>query len=101
MAAHTVPLTSTRTTRTRLASAVLPVLRNERARTAAGRGYDEREYTGFEIPFHESRTRFDEELLIVRKAWTEENWTFKGQHHTIEQPITVVPKPIQKPHPPV
>src|SRR5581483_5155631 len=63
--------------------------------------YDEREYRGFEIPFDESRTRFDEELLLVRKAWTESGWTFSGQHHRITEPIDVVPKPVQKPHPPV
>jgi len=38
---------------------------------------------------------------MVRKAWTEENWTFHGQHHTVSEPLTVVPKPVQKPHPPV
>ena len=82
--------------------AVLDLLSNGRAIFSAGRGYDEREYAGFEIPFDESRTRFDEELLLVRKAWTEDGWTFpNGQHHRITQPITVVPKPVQKPHPPV
>ena len=37
----------------------------------------------FEIPFGESRTRFDEELELVRKAWTEEQFTFHGQHHAV------------------
>jgi alkanesulfonate monooxygenase SsuD/methylene tetrahydromethanopterin reductase-like flavin-dependent oxidoreductase (luciferase family) len=81
--------------------ALLDLLSNGRAIFSAGRGYDEREYDGFEVPFAESRTRFDEELLIVRKAWTEENWTWHGQHHVIAQPITVYPRPIQQPHPPV
>jgi alkanesulfonate monooxygenase SsuD/methylene tetrahydromethanopterin reductase-like flavin-dependent oxidoreductase (luciferase family) len=81
--------------------ALLDVLSNGRAVFSAGRGYDEREYRGFQIPFDESRTRFDEELLMVQKAWTEENWTWRGQHHQIEDPITVYPRPIQKPHPPV
>ena len=81
--------------------ALLDLLSNGRAIFSAGRGYDEREYKGFETPFPESRTRFDEELLIVRKAWIEENWTWSGQHHTISEPITIYPRPIQKPHPPV
>src|ERR1700694_854666 len=76
--------------------AVLDLLSDGRAIFSAGRGYDEREYAGFEIPFDESRPRFDEELLIVRKAWTEENWTFKGQHHTIPEPINAAPKQIHK-----
>jgi len=81
--------------------AMLDLLSNGRAIFSAGRGYDEREYKAFEIPFAESRTRFDEELEIVRKAWTEENWSFHGQHHTIPGPITVYPRPVQKPHMPV
>ena len=101
LAPATVLLPCTQPLRTAEEYAVLDVLSNGRAIFSAGRGYDEREYEGFEIPFPESRTRFDEELLIVRKAWTEENWTFQGQHHTISAPINVIPKPIQQPHPPV
>ena len=102
LAPATVLLPCTQPIRTAEEFAVLDVLSDGRAVFSAGRGYDEREYNGFEIPFAESRTRFDEELLIVRKAWTEENWTFpNGEHHRITEPITVVPKPIQKPHPPI
>jgi alkanesulfonate monooxygenase SsuD/methylene tetrahydromethanopterin reductase-like flavin-dependent oxidoreductase (luciferase family) len=101
LAPATVLLPCTQPLRTAEEYAVLDVLSDGRAIFSAGRGYDAREYVGFEIPFDESRTRFDEELLIVRKAWTEENWTFHGQHHTVGEPLTVVPKPVQKPHPPV
>src|SRR4030088_2888309 len=101
LAPATVLLPCTQPLRTAEESAGLDLLSDGRAIFSAGRGYDEREYVGFEIPFDQSRTRFDEELLIVRKAWTEENWTFHGQHHTIAAPINVVPKPIQKPPPPV
>jgi alkanesulfonate monooxygenase SsuD/methylene tetrahydromethanopterin reductase-like flavin-dependent oxidoreductase (luciferase family) len=101
LAPATVLLPCTQPLRTAEEFAVLDLLSDGRAIFSAGRGYDEREYKGFEIPFEESRTRFDEEMLIVRKAWTEEGWTFHGQHHTIAEPINVVPKPVQKPHPPV
>ncbi|MBV9598463.1 MAG: LLM class flavin-dependent oxidoreductase [Chloroflexi bacterium] len=102
LAAATVVLPCNQPLRVAEEWALLDVLSNGRAIFSAGRGYDEREYTGFEIPFAESRTRFDEELLIVRKAWTERDWTFpNGQHHKITQPITVVPRPVQQPHPPV
>jgi len=101
LAAATVVLPCNQPLRAAEEWALLDLLSNGRAIFSAGRGYDEREYKGFEIPFAESRTRFDEELLIVRKAWTEENFTFHGQHHTIPDPVTVIPKPVQKPHPPV
>ncbi|HEV7662319.1 MAG TPA: LLM class flavin-dependent oxidoreductase [Chloroflexota bacterium] len=102
LAPATVLLPCTQPLRTAEEYAVLDLLSGGRAIFSAGRGYDEREYAGFEIPFDESRTRFDEELLIVRKAWTESDWTFpNGKHHRITEPINVVPKPVQKPHPPV
>src|SRR5579859_1335153 len=102
LAPATVLLPCTQPIRTAEEFALLDLLSDGRAIFSAGRGYDEREYKGFEIPFAESRTRFDEELLIVRKAWTEDDWTFPdGEHHRITEPITVVPKPIQKPHPPI
>jgi alkanesulfonate monooxygenase SsuD/methylene tetrahydromethanopterin reductase-like flavin-dependent oxidoreductase (luciferase family) len=101
LAAATVVLPCNQPLRAAEEWAVLDVLSGGRAIFSAGRGYDQREYRGFEIPFEESRTRFDEELVLVRKAWTESNFTFHGQHHTIAEPLTVVPKPLQKPHPPV
>ena len=101
LAAATVVLPCNQPLRAAEEWALLDLLSNGRAIFSAGRGYDEREYRGFEIPFEESRTRFDEELLIVRKAWTESNWTFSGRHHVIADPITVIPRPVQKPHPPV
>jgi alkanesulfonate monooxygenase SsuD/methylene tetrahydromethanopterin reductase-like flavin-dependent oxidoreductase (luciferase family) len=38
---------------------------------------------------------------LVVKCWTADEFTWHGQHHTIPEPITVLPKPVQKPHPPV
>jgi alkanesulfonate monooxygenase SsuD/methylene tetrahydromethanopterin reductase-like flavin-dependent oxidoreductase (luciferase family) len=81
--------------------ALLDLLSNGRAVFSAGRGYDAREYAAFEIPFAESRGRFDEELLIVTGAWTTPDFTFEGQYHRITEPVTVLPRPTQQPHPPV
>jgi alkanesulfonate monooxygenase SsuD/methylene tetrahydromethanopterin reductase-like flavin-dependent oxidoreductase (luciferase family) len=101
LAPATVLLPCTQPIRTAEEYALLDLLSNGRAIFSAGRGYDEREYRAFQIPFEESRTRFDEELLLIRKLWTETDVTWHGQHHTIEDPITVVPRPVQQPHPPV
>jgi alkanesulfonate monooxygenase SsuD/methylene tetrahydromethanopterin reductase-like flavin-dependent oxidoreductase (luciferase family) len=101
LAPATVLLPCTQPIRTAEEFAMLDLLSNGRAIFSAGRGYDEREYRGFEIPFDESRTRFDEELLLIRKLWTESDVTWHGQHHTIADPITIIPRPVQQPHPPV
>lgn len=68
---------------------------------SAGRGYDKREYDAFGIPFDESRERFDEGMLLLRKAMGEEDFTFEGKFYPISSPITVLPRPVQQPHPPI
>ncbi len=57
-------------------------------------------YTGFNIPYEESQERFDETLEILLKAWTEERFTFEGKYFQFHD-VCAVPKPYQKPHPPL
>lgn len=101
LAPATVLLPCTQPIRTAEEYAVLDVLSKGRVIFSAGRGYDAHEYAGFEVPFEESRTRFDEELALVLECWTKDTFTWDGPHHHIREPITVLPKPMQKPHPPV
>jgi alkanesulfonate monooxygenase SsuD/methylene tetrahydromethanopterin reductase-like flavin-dependent oxidoreductase (luciferase family) len=81
--------------------AALDLLSNGRAVFCAGRGFDRREYQAFGIPLEESRERFDEALELVRKALSEEHVTFAGRFYRVDEPITVLPRPVQQPHPPM
>ena len=81
--------------------ALLDLLSNGRTLFCAGRGYDRREYDAFEVPFEESRGRFDEEMEIVRAAWTQSDLTWHGEYHHWDVPITLTPRPVQQPHPPM
>jgi alkanesulfonate monooxygenase SsuD/methylene tetrahydromethanopterin reductase-like flavin-dependent oxidoreductase (luciferase family) len=57
-------------------------------------------YQGFNIPYSESRERFLETLEILRKAWTEERFSYEGKYYQFHD-VCVIPKPYQKPHPPI
>jgi alkanesulfonate monooxygenase SsuD/methylene tetrahydromethanopterin reductase-like flavin-dependent oxidoreductase (luciferase family) len=57
-------------------------------------------YHGFGIPYAESRDRFFETLKVMRKAWTEERFSHEGKFFQFRD-ICVMPKPYQKPHPPI
>ena len=57
-------------------------------------------YQGFNIPYEESRERFFETLEILRKAWTEDRFSHDGRYYQFRD-VCVVPKPYQKPHPPL
>jgi alkanesulfonate monooxygenase SsuD/methylene tetrahydromethanopterin reductase-like flavin-dependent oxidoreductase (luciferase family) len=57
-------------------------------------------YQGFNIPYAESRDRFLETLDILRKAWTQERFSHEGEYFRF-QDVCIMPKPYQKPHPPL
>ncbi len=65
-----------------------------------GRGYQAGEYRGLGIPMEESRTRYEEVMDICIGLWTQDHFSYKGKHYTIDD-VTIEPKPVQKPHPPV
>jgi alkanesulfonate monooxygenase SsuD/methylene tetrahydromethanopterin reductase-like flavin-dependent oxidoreductase (luciferase family) len=79
----------------------LDLLSDGRAIFCAGRGYDHREYDGFGVSIAESRERFDEAFALVRRAFTEEQFTFDGKYYQVPEPVTVLPRPVQQPHPPM
>jgi len=81
--------------------ASLDLLSNGRTLFAAGRGYDKREYDAFGVPFAESRDRFEEGLDLLRTAWTQPEFTYKGRFYQIDEPVSCLPRPVQVPHPPI
>jgi alkanesulfonate monooxygenase SsuD/methylene tetrahydromethanopterin reductase-like flavin-dependent oxidoreductase (luciferase family) len=57
-------------------------------------------YAGYGVSYGESRERFEECLDILKLAWTQESFSYSGAHYNFED-VSVVPKPLQKPHPPI
>ena len=57
-----------------------------------------REYKVFNIPVEESRARFDECYEIMRRAWTEESFSFDGKFHQYKN-LAIWPRPVQQPMP--
>ena len=63
--------------------ATLDVISNGRVEFGIGRGSLPQHFTGFGIPQVENRERFLEGLEIVRKAWTEERFSYRGRFLTL------------------
>jgi alkanesulfonate monooxygenase SsuD/methylene tetrahydromethanopterin reductase-like flavin-dependent oxidoreductase (luciferase family) len=57
-------------------------------------------YEGFNVAHAESRDRFQETLEILRRAWTQERFTYEGKYFQYTN-VCVTPKPYQQPHPPL
>jgi alkanesulfonate monooxygenase SsuD/methylene tetrahydromethanopterin reductase-like flavin-dependent oxidoreductase (luciferase family) len=59
------------------------------------------EYVTYNINPAESRERFAEALLLIRRAWTEtQPFGWLGRYYQYRT-ISIWPRPIQKPHPPI
>ncbi|HXH10925.1 MAG TPA: LLM class flavin-dependent oxidoreductase [Alphaproteobacteria bacterium] len=112
-----VPAIAARTRRVRIGTAVTllplhnPLSLAEQAATAdilsggrlefgVGRGSIPTQFHGFGIPVEENRARFGEALEIIRRAWTEERFSYQGRFYQVDH-LAVVPKPLQQPHPPI
>src|SRR5712691_8955611 len=80
--------------------ALLDVLSGGRVNWGAGRGFARVEFENFGVPPDESTSRFHETVEIVLRAWTEERLSFAGEHYRFKG-VEVLPKPMQRPHPPV
>jgi len=82
--------------------ATLDVLSKERLFMGIGAAWNDGESAAYGIPFPPTAERFqrlEEAVQIIRKMWTEERASFKGQFYEI-QDAYCNPKPIQKPHTP-
>ena len=64
------------------------------------RGSIPTQFHGFGVPVAENRARFGEALDIIRLAWTEERFSYQGTFYQVDN-LAVVPKPVQRPHPPI
>ena len=57
-------------------------------------------YDGYGMPYGQSRDRFRECLDVILACWTGESFSYEGNYYQFNN-VCVVPKPFQKPHPPV
>ena len=80
--------------------ATLDIISQGRLIVGAGRGYQKREFDGYGIDISESRERFVEGMDIAIRAWSQERLSYQGKFYNIPD-VMVVPKPVQKPHPPI
>ena len=78
----------------------LDFISNGRLTVGLGFGSRENDYKAVEIPFEHRGSRAVEQVQLMKRLWTEDNVTHKGRFYNVEN-LTVGPKPIQKPHPPI
>src|SRR6201993_2776298 len=65
-----------------------------------GRSGFPRTYEAYGVSYGESRDRFGEVLEIIKRAWTDTSFSYRGKYYSFDR-VNLVPKPYQKPHPPI
>ena len=65
--------------------ATLDHISDGRVELGVGRGTFPNVHEGFNVTFEESRSRFDEFLEIVVAAWTQEAFSFHGEHYSCDE----------------
>ena len=73
---------------------------NGRLDLGVGQGYRIDEFSGFCMPRPERTARMAEGIQLVDRLWTEERVTFEGRFSRVKN-VTISPRPVQKPRPPI
>jgi len=81
-------------------AATADILSGGRLEFGVGRGSIPTQFHGFRVPVSENRARFAECLDIIRLAWTRDRFSYDGTFYKVDD-LAVVPKPLQRPHPPI
>ena len=80
--------------------AVLDILSDGRVDLGTGRSTTLIEMDGFEVNPEDTRAEWEEAVSIIPRMWTEDPFPHDGHFFKIP-PRSVLPKPVQKPHPPM
>jgi probable F420-dependent oxidoreductase len=80
--------------------ASLDVLSNGRLIFGPGLGYRQYEYDPVERPYHERGALFSECLEVVQRVWAEESVSYHGKYFHFDD-VTLTPRPVQAPRPPI
>jgi alkanesulfonate monooxygenase SsuD/methylene tetrahydromethanopterin reductase-like flavin-dependent oxidoreductase (luciferase family) len=81
-------------------AATLDIISRGRLDLGVGPGNFLSEYQTFGVPRAERRPRMHEGLDIIRRAFTEERFSFDGAYYRFPN-LALSPKPVQQPHPPI
>ncbi|MFD9895038.1 LLM class flavin-dependent oxidoreductase [Amycolatopsis sp. NPDC059027] len=80
--------------------AMLDNLCHGRLDVGFGRAFLPDEFELFGVPMAESHARFTEGIEACRRLWSEQDVVWDGPFHRFG-PVTLLPRPVQRPHPPI
>jgi probable F420-dependent oxidoreductase len=82
------------------AAATLDVASGGRLILGVAAGYLESEFAALGVPFAERNERSDEAIGVLKRVWSEQGLKLEGRGFRAEG-NTALPRPVQRPHPPI
>lgn len=79
-------------------AAEVDVLCGGKFRFGVGIGWNPVEYEALGMDFRNRARRYEEQLELMRRLWTERTVTYKGKYHTLTA-VGINPRPVQQPIP--
>ncbi len=80
--------------------ATLDIMTGGRIIFGAALGYRDVEFKAFGAPINRRGQRFEENLIAIKRLWTEDSVNMKAEHFELVD-ASCLPKPLQYPHPPI
>jgi alkanesulfonate monooxygenase SsuD/methylene tetrahydromethanopterin reductase-like flavin-dependent oxidoreductase (luciferase family) len=81
-------------------AAALDIISNGRLEFGTGRAATWTELGGFGVRPDDTKEMWDEVIRAIPRMWTQESFSWQGKYFQMPE-RTVLPKPVQKPHPPM
>ncbi|MCW5729936.1 MAG: LLM class flavin-dependent oxidoreductase [Alphaproteobacteria bacterium] len=78
----------------------IDILSDGRFEIGTGKGNNSIAIKAFEVPFSELDERYEEALTVIKGALSNDRFSHRGKYFSFDE-IEVLPKSIQKPHPPI
>ncbi len=80
--------------------ALIDILTHGRVELGTGRGSGSTEVNTFGLRNEDTRELWEEAVRAIPKMWTQDLFSWQGKHFSVPERC-ILPKPIQKPHPPM
>lgn len=81
--------------------ATIDILSGGRFVLGTGVGWLAEEFKLLGVPFERRGKRTREYIAVMKALWTQDKPRFSGEFVQLEEDVNVLPRPLQKPHPPI
>jgi alkanesulfonate monooxygenase SsuD/methylene tetrahydromethanopterin reductase-like flavin-dependent oxidoreductase (luciferase family) len=81
-------------------AATLDLMSSGRVDFGTGRGLTAFEFDAFKVDPHKARAEWRESIDMIVQCWEDKEFSWNSPNFQID-PVHVVPKPVQQPHPPI